>query len=221
MDVSTFATKGNLMKAKSDLALAKMGYELMDKKRTILISEMMSYISRAEEIQAKIDEIFSMAYQELQNANVFLGINQVERIGYLIPEEDLLRIRFRSVMGVEIPQVSIDEDVGSPFHYAFSNTNYFLDQAFLNFNRVKDLIVEMAEVETTVYRLAVNVKKTQKRANALQSIMIPKFTQLVDNIQNTLEEKEREESSRLHVIKRTKLAKSETNHAFLPSAGHW
>ncbi|MDR1061219.1 MAG: V-type ATP synthase subunit D [Clostridiales bacterium] len=221
MDVSTFATKGNLMKAKSDLALAKMGYDLMDRKRTILISEMMSYISRAEEIQAKIDEIFSTAYRELQNANVFLGISQVERVGYSVPEEDQVRIRFRSVMGVDIPSVSLAEKESEPFYYAFSNTNYFLDQAFINFNRVKDLIIEMAEVESTVYLLAVNVKKTQKRANALQSIMIPKFTELVDNIQNTLEEKEREESSRLHVIKNTKLAKSGTGHAFLPSAGRW
>jgi V/A-type H+-transporting ATPase subunit D len=220
MDVSTFATKGNLMKAQSDLALAKMGYDLMDKKRTILISEMMSYISRAEEIQAKIDEVFSTAYRELQNANVFLGISQVERVGYSVPEEDQVRIRFRSVMGVDIPSVSMEEKE-ERFYYAFSNTNYFLDQAFINFNKVKDLIIEMAEVENTVYLLAVNVKKTQKRANALQSVMIPKFTELVGNIQNTLEEKEREESSRLHVIKKTKLAKSDTGHAFLPSAGRW
>ena len=201
MDVSAFATKGNLIKAKSNLALAKMGYELMDKKRTILISEMMSYISRAEDIQARIDEVFSHAYQELQNANISLGINLVERVGYSIPEITMLRVRFRGVMGVDIPQVAIGAPADSPFYYAFSNTNYSLDQAFLNFNKVRDLIVEMAEVESTVYRLAVNVKKTQKRANALASIMIPKLTELVGNIQNTLDEKEREESSRLHVIK--------------------
>ena len=204
MDVSAFATKGNLIKAKANLALAKMGYDLMDKKRTILISEMMAYINRAEDIQARIDETFRTAYGELQNANVSLGINSVERIGYSIPEITQMRIRFRSVMGVEIPIVSIAPDEGNPFRYAFSNTNYPLDQAYLNFNKVKDLIVEMAEVENTVYRLAVNVKKTQKRANALESIMIPKLTGLVSSIQSTLDEKEREESSRLHVIKKSK-----------------
>ena len=207
MDVSTFATKGNLMKAKSDLNLAKMGYDLMDKKRTILISEMMSYISRAEEIQAKIAEVFSKAYQELQNVNVILGITQVERTGYSLSEDDSVKVRFRSVMGVEIPTVSIDKERPDPSYYSFSNTNYSMDQAFIHFNIVKDLIVEMAEVENTVYLLAINVKKTQKRANALQSIMIPKFENLVSHIQNTLEEKEREESSRLHVIKSTKLKK--------------
>jgi len=202
MDLSTFPTKGNLIKAKANLALAKMGYELMDKKRTILIAEMLSYISRAERIQADIDEVFSLAYRWLQNANITLGINNVELIGNSIPEETKLRVRFRSVMGVDIPHVSVSPDTGNPYHYAFSNTNYSLDQAYMNFNKVKDLIVEIAEVENTVYRLAVNVKKTQKRANALESILIPRLTQLVHDIQNTLDEKEREESSRLHVIKR-------------------
>ena len=204
MDLSTFATKGNLIKAKANLALAKMGYDLMDKKRSILIAEMMTYISRAEDIQARIDETFRTAYQELQHANVSLGINSVERIGFAVPEITGLRVRFKGVMGVEIPLVSVQREESDPVRYALSNTNYSLDQAFINFNKVRDLIVEMAEVENTVYRLSVNVKKAQKRANALESIMIPKLTGLVAGITNTLDEKEREESSRLHVIKNLK-----------------
>jgi len=221
MDLSTFATKGNLMKAKSDLALAETGYDLMDKKRKILIAEMMSLISRAEEIQAKIDEVFSAAYKELQRANVFLGISQVERIGYAVPEDDSLGILFRGVMGVEIPAVSHDSQATKQYSYSFSNTNYFLDQAYLHFNKVKELTVEMAEVESAVYLLAVNVKKTQKRANALQSVMIPRLGGLVSSIAGALEEKDREELSRLHAIKKANLAKSGAGQAFQPSAGRW
>ncbi|MCL2058501.1 MAG: V-type ATP synthase subunit D [Oscillospiraceae bacterium] len=204
MDVSTFATKGNLIKAKANLELAKMGYELMDKKRTILISEMVAHIGRAEDIQARIAETFSSAYQELQNANISLGIDFVERVGYAIPEITRLRVRFKSVMGVEIPRVTLSQDGDDAFHYAFTNTNYSFDQAYIHFNRVRDLIVEMAEVESAVYRLSVNVKKAQKRANALKSIVIPRLTELVSDMENTLDEKEREESSRLHVIKNIK-----------------
>jgi V/A-type H+-transporting ATPase subunit D len=233
MDISAFATKGNLIKAKSDLSLAEMGYDLMDKKRRILIAEMMSLISRAEEIQAMIDDVFSAAYSELQRANVFLGINQVERIGYAIPEDDSLNIRFRSVMGVEIPAVAHDSQASFEYSYAFSGSNYFLDQAFLHFNKVKELTVAMAEVESAVYLLAANVKKTQKRANALQRVMIPRLAELVAGITNTLEEKDREEMSRLHAIKKMKQSKGAAGHgsgqssgqvagqAFLPSAGRW
>jgi len=54
------------------------------------------------------------------------------------------------------------------------------------------LCLEIAEVENTIYRLAEHIKKTQKKANALKSITISKYRELVDKIQNSLEEKERE-----------------------------
>ena len=73
---------------------------------------------------------------------------------------------------------------------------------------VKDLTVKLSMVENAAYRLATNIKKTQKRANALQNITIPMYTELVYNITNALEEKEREEFTRLKVIKRMKQKKS-------------
>ena len=48
MDPRTFPTKGNLMLAKNSLALAKQGYDLMDKKRNILIRELMDLIDEAK-----------------------------------------------------------------------------------------------------------------------------------------------------------------------------
>ena len=75
--------------------------------------------------------------------------------------------------------------------------------------KVKELTIRLAEVETSAYRLAYNIKKTQKRANALQNITIPKYKTLVRSIQGALEEKEREEFTRLKVIKRMKQRKTE------------
>ena len=49
-----------------------------------------------------------------------------------------------------------------------------------------------------------SIKKTQKRANALKNITIPMYDNLVYTITNALEEKEREEFTRLKVIKRMK-----------------
>ena len=64
--------------------------------------------------------------------------------------------------------------------------------------------VELAEVENSVYRLANAIRKTQKRANALKNIIIPRFDETVKFITEALEEKDREEFSRLKVIKRQK-----------------
>ena len=82
------------------------------------------------------------------------------------------------------------------------STNSQLDDVYLKFCEVKRLTVELAEVESSVYRLAVAIQKTQKRANALNNIMIPQFTATIKYITEVLEEKEREDFSRLKVIKK-------------------
>lgn len=83
MDPNTFPTKGNLILAKNALALSKQGFDLMDKKRNILIRELMELISEASDIQNQIDETFSNAYQALQKANIQMGIHQVEQLSLI------------------------------------------------------------------------------------------------------------------------------------------
>ena len=201
------ATKGNLMSSKKTLALARMGYALLDKKRNILIREMMTLIDRANEIQGKIDDAYSEAYLALQRANILSGFcDEIERS---VPLENSLKLSYRSVMGVEIPIVSMQEESTPQLHYGLFNTSSPLDDAYLKFNEVKVFTTELAEVENSVYRLANSIKKTQKRANALKNIMIPKFEADVKFITEALEEKEREEFSRLKVIKKQKSQQDE------------
>ncbi len=203
MDITLFPTKGNLILAKNTLRLSRQGYELLDKKRNVLIREMMELIEDAKRIQTNIDSTFSKAYKALQGANIMLGISNVEQIGFAIPLQRGIEIHFRSVMGVEIPIVSNNAtDTGFP--YGFFRTASSLDMAYKEFANVKTLIIELSMVENSVYRLATSINKTQKRANALKNIMIPRYEQITANIQNALEEKEREEFSRLKVIKRNK-----------------
>ena len=199
MDPRTFPTKGNLMLAKNSLALAKQGYDLMDKKRNILIRELMDLIDEARTIQEEIDTTFTYAYECLQRANIENGISNVEMLAYTVPIENSITIQTRSIMGTEIPHVKYMPDAGKPT-YSFSTTR----EAF---RKVKDLTVKLSMVENAAYRLAGNIKKTQKRANALQNITIPMYTSLVYTITNALEEKEREEFTRLKVIKRMKTKK--------------
>ena len=149
MDPNTFPTKGNLILAKNSLALSRQGYELMDKKRNILIREMMNLVDQAKDIQGQIDETFRTAYEALQKANMEMGIAFVDQISHTGPVENAIR-------------------------------------------------------SNSAIRLASNIKKTQKRANALKNITIPKFEALTKDISNALEEKEREEFTRLKVIKRMK-----------------
>ena len=201
MDPNTFPTKGNLMLAKNSLVLARMGYELMDKKRNIPVREIMDLIEKAKDIQSQIDSTFRKAYAALQKANIENGIDYVQTISYTVPEEQSIRIKTRSIMGVEIPLVESDPSGTAPT-YAFYTTRESMDEARIAFTKVKELTIQLSMVENSAYRLAVAIKKTQKRANALKNITIPHYVQLSKDISEALEEKEREEFTRLKVIKR-------------------
>ena len=201
MDPNTFPTKGNLILAKNSLALSKQGFDLMDKKRNILIKELMELVDQAKDIQSQIDVTFRTAYSALQRANLDIGISYVQEISRTVPVEDSIQIKTRSVMGTEIPLVQANESSNAPT-YAYYGTKASLDEAKSAFEKVKQLTIRLSAVENAAYRLAINIKKTQKRANALKNITIPKYEELTKSISNELEEKEREEFTRLKVIKR-------------------
>ena len=204
MDPRTCPTKGNLILAKNSLALANQGYELMDKKRNILIRELMELIDQAKDIQEQIDSTFTHAYKCLQHANIEHGISLVSQLAYTVPIEDSIKIKSRSIMGTEIPLVDYTPDENQPT-YSFSTTDESIDRAREAFRKVKELTIKLSMIENAAYRLATNIKKTQKRANALKNITIPTYTTLVSSISNALEEKEREEFTRLKVIKQRKI----------------
>ena len=199
MNPNTFPTKGNLILAKNSLALATQGYGLMDKKRNILLRELMGLIDQAKVIQSEIDSTFTAA----QKANSEMGIHYVEEIAGSLPVTDDIRIKARSIMGTEIPLVEYTPSKDEKPPYSFYSTSDSLDEARIAFERVKELTADLATVETSAYRLAESIKKTQKRANALKNITIPSYQALVKDITNALEEKDREEFTRLKVIKRS------------------
>lgn len=201
MNNNTAPTKGNLMAAKNTLRLSKQGYEMLDKKRNILIREMMQLIEEAKDVQAGIESTFAEAYHALERANIIMGTSEVQDVMHSIVIEDGVSIHTRGVMGVEIPVVKLKDEEIKPT-YSFFHTTSALDEACVKFNQVKIFTARLAEIENAVYRLAMNIKKTQKRANALKNITIPRFEKLTKDIQNSLEEKEREEHSRLKIIKK-------------------
>lgn len=202
MAATVFATKGNLISTQRSLALAKTGYELMDKKRNILIREMMLLVDKATSIRSEIDKVFSEAYASLIEANLSSGV--IQSIAEAVPVENGVRIRTKSVMGVEVPLVTLEEKREETVPYGLMETDAALDNAYSKFERVKELCVTLSEIENSVYRLAIAIKKTQRRANSLKNIVIPRQEATVKFIVNTLEEKEREEFSRMKIIKNRK-----------------
>lgn len=196
-----FPTKGNLIATKKSNALAHLGYELMDRKRNILIREMMGLLDDVKLLRDEITQTYAEAYRALQLANMSLGVISV--MAEAVPIDTGLHVSYRSVMGVEIPKLSYDKQEIKPT-YGLERANSKLDYAYTCFQKVKEMSVVLAEVENSVYRLANAIRKSQKRANALKNIVIPEFEHNIKFITDALEEKEREEFSRQKVIKRNK-----------------
>ena len=203
MDTRAFPTKGNLIANKNTLSLARLGYDLMDKKRNVLIAEIVEIIDQIKEINNEINATFAEAYEALEKANVQLGVMTVLDMATAIPVDDSAQIYTRSIMDSEIPVAEYQAPPMTPA-YPFFKTNEALDIARIKFARVKELTVKMAVLENAAFRLSTNINKAQKRANALKNITIPTYETMVKNISSALEEKEREEFTRLKVIKRNK-----------------
>ena len=189
-----FPTKGNLIATKKSLELATLGYDLMDKKRNILIREMMQQVESVKMLRDKITDTYAEAYLALQEANMSLGL--IDDIVEEIPIDTGIDVTYRSVMGVEIPTISYEKP-SEKLVYGLDRANSKLDYAYRCFAKVKEITVVLAEVENSVYRLANAIRKSQKRANALKNIVIPDFIETVKFISDSLEEKEREEFSRI------------------------
>lgn len=196
----TVPTKGNLINLKQQLILASQGHDLLEKKRNIIMRELVELIESARQIQEEILRVFEQAYESLQLANLDLGIENVEEYADGVPEYDALRIRFRSVMGVEVPEI-YKENLPLEIPYEIYRTDAALDKAYLSFRKVLELIVEAAMIENKVYKLAYEVNKTKKRVSALENIVIPQLRESIKFIQDTLEEFEREEFFKLKRMK--------------------
>jgi V/A-type H+-transporting ATPase subunit D len=193
-------TRSNLLRMKQELEFAREGYQILDRKREVLITELMHVAHDGEVLQKQIWELLADAYNILELAMLTMGQEHVEWAALAVNKTIDVQLKLRGVMGVSIPMVKAQS--GPPeIPYSPGDTTAKLDEAGVAFNKVLSLIPELAELETSIWRLAVELRKTQRRVNALQNIFIPNYKETVLFIQSELEEREREETFRLKRLK--------------------
>ena len=199
------ATRSNLITVKQQLALAREGHRLLDRKREVLIMEILRIINQAEDVQRQVEAQFQQAYSVLQEARAAMGTERVMRFALSRTGDIDVHITPRSIMGVVVPDVLV-KTPETQLPYGFGDTSVVLDRAQREWAGVLGLMGPLADRVTTVWRLALELKRTQRRVNALESVFIPAYEETVRYIEETLEEKDREDLFRL---KRTK-ARSES-----------
>jgi V/A-type H+-transporting ATPase subunit D len=193
-------TRSNLFRIRDALELAQEGHDILDKKREVLTTELMHVAHDATSLQDRVWRMLAEAYEDLAAARLSMGRERLEWAALSVTETVKVTVRPRSVMGVVIPSV---EAHGAPpdMPYGLGNTPVALDEAAESFRRVLAEVPELSELLTTVWRLALELQKTQRRVNALQYIFIPQYTETITYIEGALEEREREEIFRLKRLK--------------------
>ncbi len=209
--ISIAPTRSNLIRVKKDLQFAREGYEILDRKREVLTSELVRVAHEAEAMQKEVWDILEKAYAALRKARLTLGSDHVEWAALAANKSVDVGLKFRGIMGVASPVI---EATGEPPTKLYSpgGTNAALDEATAMFREALLRVPQLSMLVTTVWRLAGELRKTQRRVNALQHIFIPNYEATVAFIVSSLEEREREETFRLKWLK-TKLNRASRHEA--------
>lgn len=197
-------TKSSCLSLKRQLAFAEEGFELLDQKRQILIYELMSRLGRAREAERVMAAALAAAHAALRAALLDIGSAAVDRAALAVLANGSLEIEDQNLAGIRLPKATAQAaPAGARFGVGGTSAN--ADAVLQRFTEVLALLAGLAELENAVLRLSRELRKTQRRCNALSKLFIPDFRETIHYITASLEERERE-SFIIHKMIRNRLS---------------
>lgn len=193
-------TKSTYLALRRQLEFAEEGYDLLDQKRQILIFELMSRLGRARDAERRTAEAMAAAFAALRDAMLGIGSDALDRAAMAVRYAHGLDVSEQSLMGIRVPKVTVSPEALAA-QFGVVGTSAHADRAMRLFVEMLALVGELAELENAVLRLAQELRKTQRRTNALSKIFIPNYSETIDYITSSLEERERESFIILKMIK--------------------
>lgn len=185
-------TRGNLLRLKKELESLRSSHELLDRKREVLIQELMKRSEEAGRLEEKLHALFQKAHEAIRTARVDGGSDRLEAAAMGPAAAAGVEVAFSTVMGVKIPKVTVSIDDGE-FPYGPSGTGPALDDARGKWIDALRFLAAASESSASLNRLAADLKKTRRQVNALQSIIIPRHENTISYIEERLDEEERED----------------------------
>jgi V/A-type H+-transporting ATPase subunit D len=198
-------TRMELLDMNRRIKLAKKGHKLLKQKRDSLVTEFFGIIEQARGGRTELVAAMSKGYTDLIQAEAVTGTQTTEGIASTVPEKNTLDIKTRNIMGVKIPKIEVikkDVPAGTITGSAYTTTKLY--ESKKDFEKAYDDLVRLVEIEETVRRLGEEIKKTKRRVNSLEYIMMPRLGATKKYITSRLEEIERESFFRLKMVKRKK-----------------
>ena len=203
MNINIAPTKTNLLTTKEQLAVSTNGYELLEEKREILVRELMSLVEQVRLLEDEIEKAIEEAYPAFKRMLMIDGADEVERISHAIHYDFEMIEKNVTVGGMQFETIEVELPQKELF-YSFMGTYANTDAVIIKFLNLLSLLTQMASIRTIVWRLAEEVKRTQRRVNALDKMIIPQASQTIKYIEGVLEERERENVFVLKALKRKK-----------------
>ena len=198
--IKVLPTKTNLIRLRREVGFAQEGYNLLEQKRQILVVELMGLMDKTAEAQEKAEAVLAEAYKAYRNAVLAMGRKPVEELASAVRVEADIAIKARRVMGVSIPHVEVSLKDQPPY-FSFGETSFWANEAVDRFKAVLESLAKLAELRISLLRIAQEVRKTMKRVNALEKIVIPNYRVSIKYIESTLEENERDTFATLKRLK--------------------
>jgi len=201
MNINIAPTKSNLLVTKEQLAVSTNGYELLEEKREILVRELMRLVEQVKILEDEIQQAIDLAYPAFNRMLMIDGADQVERIAHGIHYDFDMIEKVVVVGGMQFETIEVELPKKELFYSAlgtYANT----DDVIVKFFNLLTLLTQMASIRTIVWRLAEEVKRTQRRVNALDKMIIPQATETIKYIESVLEERERENVFVLKALKK-------------------
>jgi V/A-type H+-transporting ATPase subunit D len=200
MKVNIAATKTNLLNVKKSLEITQEGYELLDQKRKILMSELSAIIHIADQVQGEFDAALQKGYALMDKAVVAAGRRKLEEISFSMNIKNDISLSQRKIMGVDIPVVSL-VILDHPPYYSPYEVSLSVEEARLKFKEIIQLLAQVAEKRVALWRIARELQKTVRKVNALEKIYLPYYRNAFKYISERLDEEAREAFSMLKLIK--------------------
>lgn len=193
-------TKSNLLAVKEQLVIARDGYELLEQKREILVMELMQMVERVKLLEGDIEKQIDRAYPSLKRMYMAVGRDRAERVAETVSYDFDLAEKRVILAGMTFSTVSVNLPKRR-LAYSYLNSFADCDRVMIDFFELLRLLTDMASIRTIVWRLAREVKKTQRRVNALDKQVIPQTQETRAYIESVLEERERENVFVLKALK--------------------
>lgn len=197
-------TRMNALIKKAQIALAREGANLLKNKRDALMREFMNLMRPMVSFREKVSASSKDAFLSLVTAKAIDGVEELRSVAMAARRDIALDVELKKIWGVEVPEVRGHNILRGPHSRGYSPTGVSsrIDETAEKYEKLLNLIIEMASVEIKFKRVAREIKKTTRRVNALEQRMIPQLREQLKFIRSALEEREREDVFRLKRLKK-------------------